>query len=77
LSYCPEDGIKMVTVCNHGADACYQCGECGAHWEYVDGTYRSTQGSTNCDVHDACEECMEHGTLPEQAADQQLPERSN
>ena len=63
-SFCPECGARMEAWCRDGTDACYQCTNCDVHWEYVDGAYRSTEGSTNCDVHGACETCSERDILP-------------
>ena len=45
MAYCPEDGVWMNTVCLH-YNACYDCPNCGLHWNYVDGTYEMGNAET-------------------------------
>ena len=56
MAYCPEDGTLMKTVCLH-YNACYDCPECGTHWNYVDGSYEVSR-SDSCTMHSYCEKCQ-------------------
>lgn len=50
--YCPECGIKCVTVSNK-YNACYDCAQCEVHWLYQDGAYiliEPKHECTNCQV---------------------------
>ena len=46
----------MEAICLH-YNACYDCPECGTHWNYVDGSYQVT--TIDCPVHDYCEKCRD------------------
>ena len=56
MAYCPEDGALMDTVCLH-FNACYDCLDCGLHWNYVDGSYK-VGNTENCPVHNHCTTCQ-------------------
>jgi hypothetical protein len=61
MAYCPEDGTLMKTLCLH-YNACYDCPECGMHWNYVDGSYQAGD-ATDCPVHNYCERCREESGI--------------
>lgn len=52
MSYCPEDGVKMVPVEDDTAFGyvCYDCPDCQTHWSYDAewGRYTAFMDTDNC-----------------------------
>ena len=57
MAHCPEDGALMKAVCLH-YHACYDCLDCGIHWQYVEGNYDVGEAE-KCLVHKGCPICAD------------------
>lgn len=56
MSYCPEDGTKMVQVDDSVSYACYECPTCGMHW-----CYDAERGLYSAEADGQREECRSCG----------------